>query len=138
MSAPGTPALRIRSAAAASPPNPPPTICAFIGLLRGLRVFSGRQFYRKLFLSGNGLFWLKLTAKKDRLRCCRRRSQFLSRYALSVLTGILSSSAEPAAQGWRLAGSPPDSRHRCGRRSSAWSEPLSSALRLPRPGLSAL
>ena len=37
MSAPDIPALRMRSAAAASPPNPPPTICAFIGPLPGLR-----------------------------------------------------------------------------------------------------
>src|SRR5262245_28489147 len=36
MSAPQTPAFRISSAAAASPPNPPPTICACIGLLPGL------------------------------------------------------------------------------------------------------
>src|SRR5262245_14980242 len=40
MSAPATPALRMRSAAAASPPNPPPTICAFIGLLPGPRTAS--------------------------------------------------------------------------------------------------
>ena len=36
--APGTSAFRMRSAAAASPPNPPPTICAFIGPLPSLRV----------------------------------------------------------------------------------------------------
>src|SRR5579871_2449768 len=35
MSAPDIPALRMSNAAAASPPNPPPTICAFIGLLPG-------------------------------------------------------------------------------------------------------
>src|SRR5271166_1547889 len=33
MSWPDAPAFRMRYAAAASPPNPPPTICAFIGLL---------------------------------------------------------------------------------------------------------
>src|SRR5690242_18512557 len=33
MSWPGIPAFRMRYPAAASPPNPPPTICAFISLL---------------------------------------------------------------------------------------------------------
>ena len=37
MSAPDTPAFRMRRAAAASPPNPPPTICALIGPLPSLR-----------------------------------------------------------------------------------------------------
>src|SRR5713101_9155822 len=35
MSWPDTPAFRMRYPAAASPPNPPPTICAFICLLPG-------------------------------------------------------------------------------------------------------
>src|SRR5271167_4623443 len=37
MSWPDTPAFRMRYAAAASPPNPPPTICAFIYLTPGLQ-----------------------------------------------------------------------------------------------------
>src|SRR5579863_4955948 len=37
MSAPDISALRMRSAAAASPPNPPPTMCAFIGFLHRSR-----------------------------------------------------------------------------------------------------
>src|ERR1700733_10376318 len=40
MSWPGTPAFRMRYAAAASPPNPPPTIWAFICLLPGFRVWE--------------------------------------------------------------------------------------------------
>src|ERR1700746_2277835 len=48
MSAPATPALRMRSVAAASPPNPPPTICAFIGLLPGLRTASAIPMTRDL------------------------------------------------------------------------------------------
>src|SRR6266446_1658620 len=38
MSWPDIPAFRMRYPAAASPPNPPPTICAFICLLPELRV----------------------------------------------------------------------------------------------------
>src|SRR5574337_1961327 len=40
MSWPDTPALRMRDAAAASPPNPPPTMCAFIPRLPGPRVWE--------------------------------------------------------------------------------------------------
>src|SRR6266567_1179748 len=38
MSCPDTPAFRMRYPAAASPPNPPPTICVFICLLPELGV----------------------------------------------------------------------------------------------------
>src|SRR6266852_886593 len=41
MSWPDTPAFRMRYPAAASPPNPPPTICAFICLLPGTPGLGG-------------------------------------------------------------------------------------------------
>src|SRR5262249_686457 len=41
MSWPDTPALRMRYAAAASPPNPPPTICPFHGLLPSDSILRG-------------------------------------------------------------------------------------------------
>src|ERR1700742_3001116 len=43
MSAPDISAFRIRSAAAASPPKPPPTICAFMSLLPGRASKAARQ-----------------------------------------------------------------------------------------------
>src|SRR4249920_1355165 len=69
MSSPDIPALRMRSAAAASPPNPPPTICARIGLLPGLRV--GRPPARACSSKQREVELIKKAKRVQAVACCQ-------------------------------------------------------------------